>query len=149
MKNILLPHPRKMSRAAGAEDIDVVLADSVRLLEVCYEPIGLYSGGKAMAHVQIEGEDPLRFFVKKNGDIVINPKIISKSDKYKHVEGCMSFPFRKSKKVARFKIIEVEYILSKVGEKININNIIKEKVAGIDAAIFQHEIGHFNLDLIY
>lgn len=142
MKKILIPHPKKQSRKVEEKDIEIVLKDSEDLYRICFEPIGKHSGALAMAHVQIEADNPLRFFVKKEGIIIINPKIVSYSQEYTHTEGCMSFPFRDIKKIRRWNIIKVEYFNKKM-------ELIKEQVSGINAAIFQHEIDHFNLNLLF
>lgn len=150
MKKILNPHPEKFSRSVHLDDIERVEADALELHRICHEPIGLYTGGQAMAHPQIEEDDPLRFFVKKDGTIIINPIITGYFEIYKNTEGCMSFPNREQVRVERFKMISIEYIGGKVGEKIDMNNVIRRQSNGKkEAAVFQHEIGHFDLDLIY
>ena len=50
-------------------------------------------------------------------------------------EGCMSFPFRQPKKVYRFYQLDVEYYDNKL-------QLIKTRMVGTAAQIFQHEILH-------
>ena len=150
MKKILKRHPKKVSRKIKESDIETVLNDSHDLYRICFEPIGNYPrGALAMAHVQIEKDDPLRFFVNKNGEMFINPEIISKKQSYSHLEGCMSFPLQSAKKVSRFNLIEVEYTPAALEGEIDLTNRVIKKFSAMDAAIFQHEIDHFNLNLLY
>jgi len=147
---ILETHPEIKSR-------EVLLGDSQRLLQyakemhkLCFEPIGMYPGGEAVAHVQVAGKDPLRFFVKKDGTIYINPVITSQKQKYKHREGCLSFANESPVEVERYNLIEVEFVLAHITAKqIVTDGGQKGRFSGKDAAIFQHEIEHFDLDLIY
>lgn len=151
MKKILLPHPDRKSRPVEEGDIPTVLKDCMDLARVCFEPIGGHvNGAIAMAHVQVEAKDPLRFFVKRDGKIIINPVIVSTKQSYMHNEGCMSFPDKGVKPVPRFNIIEVKHSSAKIGDKkIDLENPVIKKFSGMDAAIIQHEIGHFDLKLIF
>lgn len=149
MKKIIFPHPKKQSRIVTENDLSVVEKDSKDLLRICFESIGKYPGAIAMAHVQIEEKDPLRFFVKSDGEIVINPKIKERYDKYTHVEGCMSFPFRDTKKVARQREVMVECYSAYVGERVKLDKKVNLLLTDLDAAMYQHEIDHFNLNLLY
>ena len=150
MKKILLKHPKKQSRKVVKTDIKTVLKDCQDLYRICHEATGKYPGALAMAHVQVEENEPLRFFVLNNGDIIINPKIVNKEDPYTHIEWCMSFAYRDKKKVKRFKKVTVECVLSSVDDKeIDLSNISTIEAEGLKAAIYQHEIGHMNLDLVY
>ena len=69
MIEIIAPHKNK-SRPVTEADIARVLEDAknmqAHVVEKCV----------ALAHCQIESKDPLRFFVTKNREIVINPVII-------------------------------------------------------------------------
>lgn len=107
------------------------------LIELCNSPLGDFPSAVALAHCQVEHEKPKRFFVFANGEVIINPKIIKRDNKFKHTEGCMSFPFRNTKKVPRFKNIVVTYN-KKNGEEVT------ESKEGLVACIFQHEIDHMN-----
>ncbi len=74
-------------------------------------------------------------------EVVINPKILSKSKKtVKEFEGCLSVPGLRAK-VLRHKEIEVSYT--------NIGGIIvKQKFSDFIARIFQHEFDHLRGILI-
>ncbi|MEI6478804.1 MAG: peptide deformylase [bacterium] len=74
-------------------------------------------------------------------EVVINPKILSKSEKQvKAFEGCLSIPGIRAK-VLRHKNIEVSYTNIK-GE------MIKRKFSDFVARIFQHEFDHLRGILI-
>lgn len=149
-RKILLPHPHKKSRNAERGDQEVIEEHAKDLFRICFERIGIHSGALAMAHSQIEGNDPLRFFVTKDGLIIINPVITSSRQKYTHHEGCMSFPNEKDVLVSRFNLIDVEYISGRVGCTVDLSNkVAKNNVSGLEAAIFQHEIEHFDVNLIF
>lgn len=149
MKKVLEKHSAKISREVTEKDLKVVKDDSKDLLRTCLEPIGIHKGAYAMAHPQIEEEDPLRYFVMRSGYGYINPVIVKQCQPYKMIEGCMSFPTKPCKRVDRFNLIVVKYVPFIVGREIDLNNVVEVKFSGLEAAIFQHEIGHFDLNLIY
>lgn len=135
-----------ISALVEEKDIPRVLADAKIMHKMCFMPVGMYNGGYAIAHQQITRK-PLRFFVLKENFIVVNPKIISKSDKIMSIEGCLSFPFNKEIPVKRHNNITVEYrTLSRTGE---LSELRTEALAGKVAFVFQHEIDHFNCKYIY
>jgi len=150
MKQILPRHPKKHSRSVLKEDLQRVMADAKELHRICFEKHGVYFGAVAMAHVQIEANDPLRFFVKKDGTIICNPIIVQKDELYTHKEGCMSYSFRGVKKVIRYRRIKVSCFISHVdNESIDLLDRRYLDIEDLEAAIYQHEIGHFNLNTIY
>jgi len=112
------------------------------MIDLCRRPIGKYPSGMALAHCQVDHDDPKRFFVFADGEVVINPKIISKIGTTKHKEGCLSYPFRDMKFVNRSIVVTVWYRNSKWEE-------VTKELEGIKAYIFQHEIDHFNGKHIY
>ena len=65
--------------------------------------------------------------------ILVNPKIIKKSNPYMTKEGCLSLQGERETK--RFDNIEVEYLTEKFTKK-------RTKFAGFTAQIVQHEIDH-------
>lgn len=93
--------------------------------------------GVGLAATQI-GEDEQYFVAKKtNGDFItcINPKITRTSPKTKiYLEGCLSIP-NVYGDVERHLWVDVEY-LDRQGNK------HKERLSGILAWIFQHEVDH-------
>lgn len=124
------------------EDIDEIKPLIKKMVKICNTPAGKYTKALALAHCQVEGVNPKRFFVLNSGGAVINPKITEKKKPYTHSEGCYSYVFRSEKKVKRFHEITVEFKNIK-GEKKT------EELKGLDAAIFQHEIDHMNGKAIY
>lgn len=79
--------------------------------------------------------------------VVINPRIIEKSDKKKVREACMSFPFRHGIEVNRYDKILVSYQVPTEDGKDMITK--QELIEGFMAQIFQHEIQHGNGSHIY
>ena len=74
--------------------------------------------------------------------ILINPKIISNSEETDlREEGCLSFPLIHGK-VYRYKWIEIEY------QNLQ-GNVMKMKLEGFPARIFQHEYDHLDKVKIY
>ena len=65
--------------------------------------------------------------------ILVNPKIIKKSNPYMTEEGCLSLQGQRETK--RFEVIEVEYLTENFTKK-------RTKFAGFTAQIVQHEIDH-------
>lgn len=150
MKPILETHPDIISRDVEEKDLEIVAKQAIDLLKLCHKPHGIHPRAYAMAHPQIENKDPLRFFVTERGLGYINPVIIKAVQPYTHKEGCMSFPEMKPIDVERFNLVEVEYTPFHVGEKdINLTLRAKTKFSSLSAAIFQHEIEHFDNNLIF
>lgn len=138
MKEIIEPHKIK-SREVIDADIKRVIEDA--------EGMAKYIGGHcvALAHSQVENNDPLRFFIFQNGQVIINP-IITRHVNYTvdSNEGCMTYPDLEAKTKQRWHKIEVEYqtiVDKKLSEKMQV------QLTGLRAFIFQHEINHF--DAIY
>jgi peptide deformylase len=145
-KYYVKPHKKK-SRLVLPKDIKRVLHDAKTLHSLCSMPVGIHSGGLAVAHSQITKNDPLNFFVIQNGEIIINPKIVRHT---KHTidseEGCLSFPDLTRKTVQRWNKCEVQY--QKI-EGNRLSELISENLTGIRAKIFQHEIDHAECKYIY
>jgi len=141
------PH-EKISRDVTNDDIKRVKADAKIMHKLCFTPVGNYRGGKAVAHQQICKNDPLRFFVNKENEIVINPVIIRHTKvTIKSNEGCLSFPTLRQIDVDRWHKCEVEVQTltddGKLSEKVVV------KLSGTDSFIVQHEIGHFECEYIF
>jgi peptide deformylase len=137
---------------------------------------GFYNKAYAIAHTQVS-ETPYAFFVVAreciiekmfNSRVIINPEILEAPTMKKIIAGkreaevpnaieydepCMSFPFRKPKKLNRYDKIKVRY-------QIPINfwikkdwvlklKTIEEEVSGIKSEIFQHEFDHCQGKNIY
>lgn len=138
----------KCSRPCRKSDLAKVKKDAKGMIAICKKPLGRYPGAIAISHCQVESVDPLRFFVLKDGRIILNPKIINYSgEEASDVEGCYSYAFRTVVKVKRHKELLVNFqTLEKNGE---IKENKNEKVNGIMAQVFQHEVDHFNGRSIY
>ena len=140
---IITPH-RIKSREVLITDLERVKNDSIGMAELCNKPIGRKSGGLAIAHCQITDNDPLRFFVTKNCDIYVNPKIVkSFGKKTRRLEGCLSFASLRDITVNRFDQIEASCF-----DK-DLNFVGTFSLVGTLARVFQHEIDHFNGINIY
>lgn len=107
------------------------------IAELCKMPLGVHDGALAIAHCQVDHDNPKRFFVFADGQAIINPKILEKNGAFTHKEGCMSFMFRGQKNVKRYSEITVRY-LNLDGKEIT------EIAKNLRACIFQHEIDHMN-----
>lgn len=112
------------------------------MAEICNRPCGKYPRAHAIAHCQVDHDNPKRFFVLSDGTPIINPVILEASRPFTHKEGCYSYAFRPEKKVKRYFKIKVQYQNEK-GKK------IVEDLEGLIACIFQHEIDHLNGIAVY
>lgn len=141
------PH-RKISIEVTEKDLLRVMKDAKILYNLCFTQHGIHPGAFAVSHPQINNKDPLRFFVIKDKEIIINPVII-RHTKYliDSQEGCTSFPDKLPIIVQRYNKCEVQYqIIKGTGKKL-IDK--KESLSGLRAKIFQHEIDHLNAIYIF
>lgn len=137
-------HSRTVNLEADIEGIKLIVPEIVNL---CKNKVGKYGGGYAIAHCQVDKDDPMRFFVIHDGTVIINPVIVEKSsDKITEQEGCMSFAFRPQKKVIRpaWVIVNCQKMVDGVLEEMS-----GQKIEGKLARIFQHEMDHFVNKYIY
>lgn len=147
------PH-RKVSRRVKEADIERMMKDAPIMHEMCLVGNGEYNTAYAIAHSQIDDQDPLRFFVTMKGEIYVNPIIVSHSHALQQTkEGCMSYPEEPMKSVTRFEKVTVKYrtVSHKVdpntGESLGQISLTKEitsEFAGMMAQIMQHECQHLN-----
>lgn len=141
------PHDIK-SRDVREEDVKRVLVASQIMAGLCRSKMGGYESGLALAHSQITEEDPLRFFVTVAGDIIINPIITRQTKVGVHkMEGCLTYYLDPPKMVSRSYKIEVSY--RTITDKEELSEVIHKKVKGLQAQVFQHEIGHMEGKYIY
>jgi peptide deformylase len=144
--NYVKPH-QIISKEVGEKDLPRVIVDAEIMLKLCSTPVGLYTGGFAVAHQQITNKKPLRFFVMNTGDIIINPKIVQHTaTTVDSQEGCLSFPDNKMIIVQRWNKCKVEY---QSLENNSLSDIIIKDISGRESFVFQHEIGHFDCNYIY
>ena len=156
-ENLLLrvvPPHSKVSREVLESDIERVVKEATVLYNLCFIPNDLANGARAMAHSQICDDGPLRFFVTANRDIVINP-IITRHTKttVPSLEGCFSFGGRLPIIVERHHKIEVSFITLMVDpdnkDKFKFSSILIDKLSGLEAKIWAHEIDHLNAIYIF
>lgn len=145
------PH-KVVSRDVEEKDIPKVLEDGEKLWKLAHTPVGIFPAGFAMAHPQINKDDPMRFYATYDGDIVVNPVITrhSNSEVY-DLEGCMSFPNNMPVRKSRWYKIEMEYTELEEQEdgSFKFSDRKKASLKGREARIVQHEIGHFSCEYLY
>lgn len=147
LKYYVEPHKKK-SREVKEKDLKRVIDDAHIMYNLCYTQRGIYPGGFAVAHPQITKKDPLRFFVTKDKQVIINPKIIRHTQvTVDSVEGCLSYPLLPMRTVQRWNKCEVEYhTLTPEGE---ISDRLTINLSGKDSKIYQHELDHLDGKYIY
>ena len=141
------PHNKK-ARKVLVKDLQDVKEDSIILYMLCNTKHGLYQGGLAVAHPQIDSKDPLSLFVINTSEIIINPVMTNHT---RHTvdseEGCLSFPDKKQIIVQRYNKIQVKY--KTITEDFKLTKVITEDISGKRAKKFQHEIEHLDGKFIY
>lgn len=141
LKILIFPDPRLRVKAKEINFLDPqVKANLTKIFDLMYEKDGI---GLAATQIGI----PQRFFVydisedKKNPKMVINPKIIWRSqEKIVYNEGCLSIPGLRLP-IHRSKKIKVVWIDEKGKEN-------KEELEDLASVLFQHEIDHLDGKLI-
>jgi peptide deformylase len=149
LERMVGPH-KQISREVEESDLEKVIEEAHILYSLCFYQHDFRLGGEAVAHSQIDKDNPLRFFVTKDKRIIINP-IITRHTKVfvKSFEGCLDFPQRSGIDVARHRKIEVSYkTLKDVDGKIAMVEE-NDSLEGHWAFVFQHEIDHINGINIY
>lgn len=150
---------QKKSRLVTEADIPRVIEDSNLMAEMCLVGRGEYNIAHALAHSQIEEEDPLRFFVLRRQEdgqpfIFINPVIRKLWGDLEGIqEGCMSYPEEPLKTVFRFKKATMEFqtlaqsVDKNTGKELSgvfLSDVVKQNYSGLVARIVQHEVAHLN-----
>lgn len=115
---------------------------------LCFTRRGRAPAAHAIAHPQIDDQDPLAFFITNEAKLIINPKILRHTnapifDK----EGCMSYPDEPPKLMGRYRLMTVEYY--SVDENNKLIGPFLYEVKGLEARIWQHEIDHLNGKYVY
>ncbi len=136
----LYPSKILLQKSLNVESFDEALRDTVAEMSVLMRK--LKGAGLAAPQVGInknifimelseeKSDTPL-----ENIEVVINPKILSKSEEYViDLEGCLSFPSI-FEKVKRSTYVEVEY------QGLN-GNVLNKRFSGRLARCFQHEYEH-------
>lgn len=143
----ILQHNEITKKSIPVTDIEKQVKLFIKdMAEVCKRRIDNRTGA-AIAHCQVEKDNPLTFYVMANGDAIVNPEIISVNEKTLiwHSEGCLSFSRSPNVKVKRYRIIKAKYTLLQSDKIIE----VEKNITDMFAFIMQHEIDHFNLKYIY
>lgn len=155
-KEYVTPHNKK-SRIVEDADVPRVIHDAKVMHEMCLVGRADYTTAYAIAHPQVNDEDPLRFYVTAEGHVVVNPVILHTTDMFMDQrEGCMSFPEEPMKTVIRFHKIHLRYQSITYKEKDGVpmgeptlSKPIVTQYKGKIAQIIQHECQHLNGVNIY
>jgi len=136
----------KQSRKCTEADLPNIRALALEIKDLCGKPLLKCKGGAlAIAHCQVDQNDPMRFFVMQDGSVVINPSIREYRGKpIRNNEGCMSFadcPVQIG--VMRHKKIVVNCITLASPDAEEEERVGLE-VTGTMAYVFQHEVDHMN-----
>lgn len=143
---LVSPHS-KTSREVTDADVPKLDALALVMHALCLTPHGCHDGGYAVAHSQIDDQDPMRFFVTKELEVIVNPRVTGSTKvPCQKREGCLTFPDRQGTVVPRFNKLTVEYWKFKEGR---LEGPITEDLKGLRAQIFQHEIDHMNAKYIF
>lgn len=141
----LIPVHSVVSRNVDEHDLGRVRKDSPLMMELCRANTGYNkTGGFAVAHPQITSEDPLRFFVLRDGKVFINPEILDQTKVGKWVyEGCLSIPEKPHVRIQRPHKITVRY-QSLTEDGMSLTPFYEAQFKGVAAQIFCHEVDHFD-----
>jgi len=141
------PH-KKVSREVTKKDVKRVIKDAHDMYNICYTKVGIYNGFLGIAHPQITNKKPLRFFVTKDAQLIVNPKIIRHTKvTVDSPEGCATFNKLKPVIVQRWNKCDVEYQTIEKGDILS--RVIFVRLSGIEAKVFQHEIQHLDGSYIF
>lgn len=110
----------------------------------------------ALAHPQVANLDPLRFFVlaellfpEARSTVIVNPRITRHVNyEVDSVEGCHTFASLEHIPHKRWRLIEVEYQTCEPGSD-TLSPVIHDKLKGLPAFVFQHELDHLNAIYCY
>lgn len=141
------PHTLK-SRDVVESDLLRVAEEAKILYTLCYLPWGRYTGGEAVAHSQIDDKDPLKMFVLKSKELILNSEIINHTNTLiDKEEGCLTFENEPMVKTERWNKVTIKYqTLTPEGK---LSDWITENVNGLRSQIMQHEQGHNDGIYIY
>lgn len=152
---IIKPEQLKKARNVTDQDIPRVLKEAEEITRMIEAKNfgGLHKEAVAIAANQVVADDPLNYFVldKKitgmGSHIIVNPKIVSRelNTLCDSKEGCMTYPWKKEKRVDRYLAIRVEYQLIKRTLISGFSRTLvteRRKMGGMPAIVFQHEVQH-------
>ncbi len=144
----------KKSREVTEDDLERVIEDGKVLYNLCFTQHGIYAGGYAVAHAQIDDKDPLRFFVTAENQIIINP-VVKRHTRHEvdSLEGCLTFPHLTRKVVPRYHRWECDYQTLVADpenkDKLMLSEVRHEELSGRWAFVWQHEMDHMDGSYIY
>ena len=148
LERYVAPHD-VVSREVTQEDVGRLIKEAEIMHKLCFTPRGKYPSALAIAHPQIDDQDPLRFFVTLTGEMIVNP-VIKNTTKVTvdNKEGCMSYPDEDIKKrVQRYNVIDLDYqTILKNGD---LSEVMTSTYSGKLAKIIQHEFDHLNAKYIF
>lgn len=137
-RELVKPHT-VISREVTEDDVEFVIEEYYAMKQIIDESKYCV----ALAHPQIEDKDPLRFYVLRNGEIIINPVIeVHSNYEVDSVEGCMTFKGREDTTKKRWRKTLISYVT--IGDDNKLTERRKENLTGLSAYIAQHEIDHLN-----
>jgi peptide deformylase len=145
MKVVLYPQEvlRQTAKSVEVFDEDLKnLAQTMQSTMYDYRGIGLAANQvgdlRRVFILDVEWRDPSQDEgpVQKNPEVYINPEIISYSGETEYEEGCLSIP-GVCGVVKRHELIEVAY------QDLS-GKSIQERLEGLKAIAFQHELDHLN-----
>lgn len=142
------PHNKK-AREVQPEDLERAMKVAPMMHALCGVPHGGKNGAYAVAHPQIDDQDPLQFWVTKKGHVLINAHVVDHTlyNNHLHAEGCMSYPDMPDVMVQRFYRGVVE--AQSIGPDKIMTAPFRVELKGLEFYIVQHEIDHFNGISIY
>jgi len=131
MKLLLINDPalRKVCEPVTLEELDFVKAQVPEMLEIIKAEEGAALAANQVGIIK-------RFFVLKDGTLVINPEILEMSPAQDFDEGCLSIPGTRGK-TQRSQEIKFRY-------KDESFNDVESTLKGFDAVAIQHEIDHLD-----
>lgn len=162
---IISAHKVKSREVDIKKDLKRVLKDAEKMMPFLEHGAGVWQSGHAIAHSQITKDDPLRFFLLRDGRIIINPKIVRHTQvKQQKKDACLTFYGEKDANgnwrvthpvvmVPRWTKCEVEFGIVRYQDaekkKGPYVDFLTENVGGKVAQVFQHEIDHMDGIYIY
>ena len=144
---IINPH-KVISRPVDTEnmmEMERVYKVTAEMSDLCKEGHGRYQYGMAISHCQVTQNDPLRFVVTNEEEVVINPEIIKHTEFIGDFEeGCLSFPDKKMIIAKRWNKVTAKYFVIDLDKNDGLITEMQQNIGGLDAKIIQHEIDHMN-----
>ena len=123
-------------------DYNRVIRNARKMVDLCFVKTSFYNGAHSISHCEVTKIDPLKFFVMRDGFVIVNPVIIKHSRKIiKSEEGCLLYPDQPPIIVKRWERCTFNFRLPDYKNKI-FSEIKTLDVGGLTAKIFQHEIDH-------